>query len=300
MESDLLQNEAMQLGRRGHEPIVDFSQPGKLHKAVWVVEGVHISLEHDRVELLFFSIDADCDPRCGLVEEQFSILPELGNPSRVDVAAQEDRLKVGFRHGLAKQSTKELDEKLAHDLVQRPRLENERVHVQQKFVRQFFVCQRKGPALRQRPLHLRKVAVQFVAEFGNLTVQTSDAEAVHRLKRLTVEVKAGNAIRKYKVEKSDGPEDLVFQGVRSGGPLRDNNILCRFIKPAARTLGLPWVNWRSLRTPHAPGLKMAGADVKAAQAQMRHSRSSPTLDIYQQFVPESQQRAVDKLSGLVH
>ena len=54
----------------------------------------------------------------------------------------------------------------------------------------------------------------------------------------------------------------------------------------------------SLRTSHATWLKMAGADVKDAQAQMRHSRSSTTLDIYQQFVPESQQRAVEKLSSL--
>jgi integrase len=46
----------------------------------------------------------------------------------------------------------------------------------------------------------------------------------------------------------------------------------------------------SLRTSHATWLKMAGADVKDAQAQMRHSRSSTTLDIYQQFVPKSQQR----------
>lgn len=37
-----------------------------------------------------------------------------------------------------------------------------------------------------------------------------------------------------------------------------------------------------------------------AQAQMRHSRSSTTLDIYQQFVAESQQRAVDRLSRLVN
>ena len=70
--------------------------------------------------------------------------------------------------------------------------------------------------------------------------------------------KAGNAIRKYKVVKSDGPDDLVFQGVQSGGPLRDNNILVRFIKPAARSTELPWVNWRSLRTSHATWLKMAG------------------------------------------
>jgi hypothetical protein len=31
---------------------------------------------------------------------------------------------------------------------------------------------------------------------------------------------------------------------------------------------------------------------------MRHSRASTTLDIYQQFVPESQQRVVDRLSSL--
>jgi integrase len=43
---------------------------------------------------------------------------------------------------------------------------------------------------------------------------------------------------------------------------------------------------------------MVGADVKDAQAQMRHSRASTTLDIYQQFVPESQQKAVAKLSSL--
>jgi hypothetical protein len=45
---------------------------------------------------------------------------------------------------------------------------------------------------------------------------------------------------------------------------------------------------------------MAGADVKDAQAQMRHSRSSTTLDIYQQFVPESQQQVVEGLSRSVN
>jgi hypothetical protein len=80
-------------------------------------------------------------------------------------------------------------------------------------------------------------------------------------------------------------------------PMRDNNILTRFIKPAGPKIGLEWVNWRCLRRSHATWLKIAGADVKDAQAQMMHSRSSTTLDIYQQFVPESQQRAVVKLSG---
>jgi integrase len=108
------------------------------------------------------------------------------------------------------------------------------------------------------------------------------------LRILTVRVQAGRAMRRYRVVKSDGPGDLVFQSVKDGKPIRDNNILARFIKPPARSLNLGWVNWRSLRTSHAVWLKMAGADVKDAQGQMRHSRASTTLDIYQQFVPESQ------------
>jgi hypothetical protein len=80
--------------------------------------------------------------------------------------------------------------------------------------------------------------------------------------------------------------------------MRDNNILTRHIKPGAREVGLGFVNWRWLRTSHATWLKMAGADVKGAQAKMRHSRASTTLDIYQRFVPESQQQIVEKLSSL--
>jgi integrase len=138
------------------------------------------------------------------------------------------------------------------------------------------------------------------SESSNATIGVNRCvvERIHRLRILTVKVRAGRAIRNYRVVKSDGPNDLVFQSVKDGKPIRDNNILTRFIKPAARKLGLHWVNWRSLRTSHAVWLKMAGADVKDAQGQMRHSRATTTLDIYQQFVPESQQRVVNRLSAL--
>src|SRR5438477_5223354 len=138
------------------------------------------------------------------------------------------------------------------------------------------------------------------SECSNATIGVNHCvvERIHRLKILTIRVKAGRAVRKYRAVKSDEPNDLVFQSVRDGKPMRDNNILARFIKPAAKKLELGWVHWRSLRTSHAVWLKMAGADVKDAQGQMRHSRASTTLDIYQQFVPESQQRVVNKLSSL--
>jgi hypothetical protein len=79
---------------------------------------------------------------------------------------------------------------------------------------------------------------------------------------------------------------------------KDNTILTRFIKPAARTLGIGWVNWQVLRRSHATWLKLVGADVKDATAQMRHSRVTTTLELYQQFIPESQRRAVNKLIDL--
>ena len=136
------------------------------------------------------------------------------------------------------------------------------------------------------------------ASIATIAVNRAVIERIHMLKAMTVTVKAGRAKRRYRVVKSDGPDDLVCQSLMKGGPMRDNNILTRIIKPAARKLGLNFVNWRCLRTSHATWLKLAGADVKDAQAQMRHSRASTTLDIYQQFVPESQRRAIDKLPGL--
>jgi integrase len=124
-------------------------------------------------------------------------------------------------------------------------------------------------------------------------------ERIHRLKLLTVEVKAGRAVRRYKVVKSDAPGDLVFQSVKAGRLMRDNNILTRFIKPAGEKFGIGFVNWRCLRTSYATWRIEAGANPKDVQGQMRHSRIATTMDIYAQFVPESQRRAVDRMMTMV-
>jgi integrase len=125
-------------------------------------------------------------------------------------------------------------------------------------------------------------------------------ERIQRLRTLTVEVKAGRAIRRYQAVKSDGPDDLVFQSVKSGEPMRDNNILTRHIKPAARKLGIGWVNWLVLRRSYATWLRMVGTDPRDRQSLMRHSRFTTTAEIYEQDLPESQLRAVEKLSTLVN
>jgi integrase len=81
--------------------------------------------------------------------------------------------------------------------------------------------------------------------------------------------------------------------------MSDHNVLSRHIKPAARKLGIGWINWQALRRSYATWLVEAGADPKAVQAQMRHSRSSTTMDIHAQFVPASQRRAVSQMMDMV-
>jgi integrase len=136
------------------------------------------------------------------------------------------------------------------------------------------------------------------ASNATIPVNPTVIARIHRLKTLTIEIRAGRARRRYPAVKASGPDNLVFQSPRDGKPMRDNNVLSRFIKPAARKLGIGWVNWQGLRRSHATWLKLCGADVKDAQAQMRHSRVTTTLEIYQQFIPESQRRVVNKLSEL--
>ena len=140
------------------------------------------------------------------------------------------------------------------------------------------------------------------SDASNTTIPVNQKviERINRLRTLTVDVKAGNAIRHYRVVKSDGPDDLVFQSVRGGQPMRDNNILTRHIKPAARTLGIPWVNWLVLRRSYATWLRIVGTDPRDRQSLMRHSRFTTTAEVYEQDLPESQLEAVEKLGTLVN
>jgi integrase len=162
--------------------------------------------------------------------------------------------------------------------------------------------------LRWRCIHADSMTIEERYCRGDWSVPKTDASAatigvephvidrILRLKTLTAEVRAGRAVRKYKLVRSDAPEALVFQSVKDGSPMNDQNILKRHIQPAARKLGLPFVNWRCLRTSHATWLVQAGADPKSVQGQMRHSRISTTMDIYAQIVPAAQRRALQQLS----
>jgi integrase len=162
--------------------------------------------------------------------------------------------------------------------------------------------------LKWRCIHSDSITIEERYCRGDWSVPKTDASAatigvepnviarILRLKSLTVEIRAGRATRKHKLVKSDDPDALVFQSVKDGRPMNDQNVLKRHMQPAARKLGLPFVNWRCLRTSHATWLVQAGADPKSVQGQMRHSRISTTMDIYAQIVPASQRRALQQLS----
>lgn len=132
-----------------------------------------------------------------------------------------------------------------------------------------------------------------------LPVHPSVIPRILALKGTTVCQRAGKGKRVYQLVKSDVPTDLVFQSVKAGRPMRDNNILTRHIKPAGRKLGLGFVNWLCLRTSFVTWCKLAGIDVKDAQALARHARASTTMDVYMQQVPNWVESAVKRLGSEV-
>lgn len=137
------------------------------------------------------------------------------------------------------------------------------------------------------------------ASAATIAVEPKLIERILRMKKLTVPVRAGRAVRQCKLVKQDGPDDLVFQSVYKGTTLNDGNILRRHIKPAAELLKLKKVSWHVLRRSYGTWMVQAGADPKSVQGQMRHSRIGTTMDIYAQFVPEGQRKAVGQLAAYV-
>ena len=84
-------------------------------------------------------------------------------------------------------------------------------------------------------------------------------------------------------------------------PLSDSNVLRRHLRPAAIKLGLDpkKATWPSLRTSCATWMVEAGANLKDVQGQMRHARISTTMEIYAQYVPDSQRRAIERTMAMV-
>lgn len=139
---------------------------------------------------------------------------------------------------------------------------------------------------------------------ATVSVHPSVIARIQRLRSLEVELNWGGkgARRRIKLVRSEGPRDLVFQSVKSGAAMNDQNIVRRHLRPAAEKLRIDRkkATWRSLRTSRATWMCEAGVDPKSVQASMRHSRISTTMEIYAQFVPESQRRASSLTMDMVN
>jgi hypothetical protein len=112
-------------------------------------------------------------------------------------------------------------------------------------------------------------APKSAASAATIGVSPEVIARIHQLKALTVNVKAGNAIRNYKLVKSSNPDDLVFQSVKEGKPMRDNNILKRFIKPAANKVALSFSDLTRY---------LAGAGRRRSQVRPRPDAALPHLN----------------------
>jgi len=75
------------------------------------------------------------------------------------------------------------------------------------------------------------------------------------------------------------PNDLVFAGVRGGGPLRAAIFRAGF-DAAAKTIGIPELHPHELRHTAASLAIASGADVKVIQQMLGHSSAAMTMDVY--------------------
>ncbi len=69
-------------------------------------------------------------------------------------------------------------------------------------------------------------------------------------------------------EKAASGEQLIFQ-TRNGTPFSDTNLLHQHLKPVGRKLGMPWLNWHTLRRTHATLFQQAGGTAYSE----KHKRS---------------------------
>lgn len=71
-------------------------------------------------------------------------------------------------------------------------------------------------------------------------------------------------------------EDLVFAS-KNGTPLTERNLTRRYLKPAGKKLGMPWLSWHVFRHTHATFGEQIGMALSDRQAQMGNADVEMTL-----------------------
>lgn len=94
------------------------------------------------------------------------------------------------------------------------------------------------------------------------------------------------------------PDDWVFHN-RYGRPRAQQDILRRYIKPAAERAGIEKIGWHTFRHSYSTLLRGMGADIKVQQESLRHSTVQSTMNVYTQAVSEQKRIANSAVVGLL-
>jgi integrase len=94
------------------------------------------------------------------------------------------------------------------------------------------------------------------------------------------------------------PDDLVFSS-KVGTPLSPSHFRNRVLHPACERAKIPRVGWHTFRYTYATWAEATGESIKALQAQLGHTNSRVTLDVYTQPMPEAQRRVADKVARVL-
>jgi integrase len=98
--------------------------------------------------------------------------------------------------------------------------------------------------------------------------------------------------------KKTAADDLVFC-TPVGTPLNPKNLYNRVLAPACDRIKQPRISWHSFRHTHATLLTEVGESIKTAQALLGHSDLGTTLNTYSHVIPDSQRRAVERVSEVL-
>ena len=92
------------------------------------------------------------------------------------------------------------------------------------------------------------------------------------------------------------PSDLVFTGVRGGGPLRSRVFRAGF-DVAAEEIGVRGLHPHELRHTAASLAIASGADVKVVQQMLGHSSAAMTMDVYGHLFHDRLDEVADALDN---
>lgn len=129
--------------------------------------------------------------------------------------------------------------------------------------------------------------------------QTSTPKTNSSYRRIPLSAPVVQLLATLKAQQPNRREnDLVFAS-RRGTPINPDNVLKRVIHPGCKQLGLPPVGWHIFRHTHATLLSDLGESPKTAQALLGHADLDTTFSLYTHSVPETEQRATERLAQLV-